>query len=113
MADYAWLEHYIQKDVELKGGHFLFFDEKTQDTLVLNFHGVHPYRVHKTGPNNFVACVDMRSRDGREFDLDFFIHRDENGQTLTRIAIHQAEGHPRYAWYKDQGISKQRPVCQM
>lgn len=106
-----FIQKYIENEISLLGGHFLFFDQETRRPLALNFHGINPKRIHSIGQAEFMACVDMSTDDGQKYDLDFFVKTREHGDfEVTNITIHCAQDQLRYKWYEEGGIYKQQPV---
>jgi hypothetical protein len=112
IADVAdGIEDYILTDTELKGGYFLFYDQKDEGVLMLTLDKVHRERLAKTAPRTWFACSDFTTPEGKVYDIDFWLHQDEEGDLkVTEIMVHKEAGQPRYTWYEEDGTWKQRPV---
>lgn len=67
------IESYVETDSRLKGGAFLLHDSLTAEVLWLRLSKVHQERVAKVNDRLYFACCDFTSKDGRVYDLDFFI----------------------------------------
>jgi hypothetical protein len=120
----AAITAYVQKDTQLKGGYFLFYDAADSEILALRLDQVHEDRVAHTGGEVYFACADLKrtlltpeaaarfeKQKGDEvmYDLDFWLKRDEHGALrVTQIMVHEVAGKPRYEWHEEGGVWKQR-----
>jgi len=102
------IEEYIRKDSELRGGYFLIYDWREERPVALSFHGIPRERVRPLGPNAYLACVDMFTPAGEDYNVDFFLRgADPEEMEVTNISIHAAAGCPRYEWREEGGVLRQ------
>ena len=101
---------YINKDTEMKGGYFLVYDPQDKKPLTLTLEKVHQDKLSQVGENLFFACTDLKSTDGKTYDLDFFMKGMDSGLSVSEIMIHKVDGTPRYSWYEEEGIWKRKEV---
>jgi len=112
------IEDYVEKDMELKGNYFLFFDSEKNEVLTLKLDHVHRERVAQTADNRYFVCADFRhmrpgpadaSGKGKIYDLDFWMKRGEHGDLhVTDITLHKEAGEARYTWYEEDGVWKRK-----
>jgi len=99
----AAIENYVESDAALKGGYFLFYDDQQQKTLELKLDHVHKDKLAHTKANEYFACADFRSKDGKLYDLDVFMNGDRaDDLKVTQITVHKKEGEARYGWVYDK-----------
>ena len=98
------IEKYIQQDVELKGGFFVF-DVKRGEVLNLTLSKIHKERLSNIGNNIYFACADFQASNGKVYDLDvFMIGKSQNDLVVTEINVHKENGTARYGWQDRSGI---------
>ena len=101
----ASIEAYVGSDAELKGGYFFVYDDAASEVLWLTLDLVHRERVSMVGENLYFACADLTTKDGKTYDLDFFMEADDDGELMvTDIMVHKEAGEPRYTWSEKDGI---------
>ena len=74
--------------------------------LALDFVKLHDDRFSSLGGNRYFACVDMKEKDGRMYDIDFFIVVQTGKLTVTETAVHKINGKPLYNWKQEGGVWK-------
>jgi opacity protein-like surface antigen len=84
---------YIQRDIKLKGGFFLY-DPELKRVVGLKFDHVHE-GVTRTAEGQFFACVDMRSVRGPLYDLDVYLEQGDQGLKPAKLIIHKVDGEKR------------------
>lgn len=84
---------YIQRDIKLKGGFFLY-DPELKRVVGMKFDHVHE-GVTRTADGQFFACVDMRSVRGPLYDLDVYFEKTEQGLKPAKLVIHKVDGKKR------------------
>ena len=90
------IEKHIEEQTRLGEGYFRFaFGEKE---LRLKLVRVHTEYLANLGPRRHFACVDLASRDGDVYDVDFFLAGDPNAMTVTETTVHKVNGKPIYVW---------------
>ncbi len=102
------ITQYIEKESKLKGGYFLFFDEKSNQPLVLTLDKVHKGSLSRVAERTYFACTDFKSKDGKTYDLDFFLRETDFGLQPSEIAVHKENGKERYMWIEEEGIWKRQ-----
>lgn len=80
-----------------EGGGFFNFKN---DTLELNLKlvRVHTEYLSVLGPDEFFACVDLATKNGDVFDVDFFMKGKPGDMDVTRTTLHKLNGKPFYTW---------------
>jgi hypothetical protein len=104
------IEDFIAKDAALKGGWFTIWDAKAQKPLAFRLERVHKDRLASIGGGVYFACCDLKTPEGKTYDLDFFLEDTPEGLVVTEISIHKEEGQPRYGWKEENGIWVKQPV---
>jgi len=95
---------YVNKESNLKGGYFLFFDKQQGKPLALTLDKVHKERLATLGGGVYFACADFKAIDGDMYDLDIFMKENEHGLAVTDISLHKKNGQARYIWVEKNGI---------
>jgi hypothetical protein len=104
----AAITDYVNKESELKGGYFLFFDREQDKPLALRLDKVHQDRLSTLGDDVYFACADFEDTGGDMYDLDIFMKKGTSGFDVTDISLHKKNGEARYDWIEKDGIwSKQ------
>lgn len=78
--------------------------------LALDLVKVHDDRFSSLGGNTYFACVDMRGKDGKMYDIDFFMIVQPDKLTVTETSVHKINGKPLYSWKQEGGVWKKVPV---
>jgi hypothetical protein len=78
--------------------------------LALDLVKVHDDRFSNLGGNKYFACVDMKGKDGRMYDIDFFMNVQPDKLTVTQTSVHKINGKPLYNWKEEKGVWKKVPV---
>lgn len=102
------ITQYIENESKLKGKYFLFYDEKSEKPLVLTLEKVHNDKLSKAAEGTYFACSDFKSKDGKTYDLDFFLKETDSGLKVDEITVHKEDGNARYDWVQEKGIWKQK-----
>ena len=98
------IEKYIQQDVELKGGFFVF-DVKNNEILNLTLSKIHKERLSNIGNNTYFACADFQASNGKVYDLDvFMMGKSQDNLIETEINVHKENGIARYGWKNQSEI---------
>ena len=98
------IEKYIQQDVELKGGFFVF-DVKNDEVLNLKLSKIHKERLSNIGNDTYFACADFKASNGKVYDLDVFMAgKLQDSLVVTEINVHKESGIARYGWQNQSGI---------
>jgi transglutaminase-like putative cysteine protease len=105
------IEQHIADQTRLGGGYFaLPFDD---GELRLKLVRVHTEYLANLGPRRHFACVDLASRDGDVYDVDFFLAGDPGAMVVTETTVHKINGQPLYAWKQQRDKTWRRiPVEQ-
>jgi hypothetical protein len=99
---------YVNKESDLKGGYFLFFDKQQNKPLALTLANVHKDRLATLGDGVYFACADFKDTGGDMYDLDIFMKQGTKGLDVTDISVHKKNGEARYDWVEKDGVwSKQ------
>ncbi len=102
------ITQYVEKESNLKGRYFLFYDEKEGKPLVLTLDKVHKDKLSKVAEGTYFACSDFKSKDGKTYDLDFFLKEGDSGLQVSEITVHKENGKARYTWVEEDGIWKRK-----
>jgi len=78
--------------------------------LALDLVKVHDDRFSGLGGNKYFACVDMKGRDGKAYDIDFFMVVRADKLTVTETSVHKINGKPLYNWKQDGRVWKKVKV---
>ncbi|MBI2265284.1 MAG: hypothetical protein HYU64_08950 [Armatimonadetes bacterium] len=100
---------FIKDDVKQRGGYFLIFDQETKKPLALSLTKVHEDRLAVVDKNLYFACVDMKTPEGKLYDVDFFLKRKPNaGLQVSEMTVHKEDGKARYSWVEEKGVWKRK-----
>lgn len=92
------IEKHVKKSAQKNEGYFIVEDKEAGKTLHLKLDKIHKERLSAVKQDLYFACVDFTNKDGRTYDIDFFL-RDAGGRLkVTETIIHKEEGKPRYNW---------------
>jgi hypothetical protein len=78
--------------------------------LALDLVKLHDDRFSSLGGDKYFACVDMKGRDGKIYDIDFFMVVQPGKLTVTETSVHKINGKPLYNWKQEGGIWKKVKV---
>jgi hypothetical protein len=105
----AAIQSYIEKEAKKYGGYYEIYDALQKKKLSLKLKQIHDDRLSHVGNDVYFFCVDLVDKDGKVYDLDFFMKRGTVGDlSVTEVTIHKQEGMERYAWYEEKGIWKKK-----
>ena len=98
------IEKYIQNDVNLKGGFFVY-DKNKKEILTLTLTKIHKERLSNIGGDTYFACADFSASNGNIYDLDIFMTgKSQDNLVVTEINVHKENGEARYHWENQKGI---------
>ena len=96
--------NYIQNDVNLKGGFFVY-DKDKKEILTLTLTKIHKERLSNIGGDTYFACADFSASNGKIYDLDIFMTgKSQDNLVVTEINVHKENGEARYHWENQKGI---------
>ena len=78
--------------------------------LALDLIKVHDDRLSDLGGGKYFACVDMKSADGKTYDIDFFLTGDPGKMSVTETSVHKIDGKPLYNWKEENGKWQKTPA---
>jgi hypothetical protein len=78
--------------------------------LALNLIKVHDDRLQDLGGGKYFACVDMKSADGKTYDIDFFLTGQPGQMKVTETSVHKIDGKPLYNWKEENGTWHRVPA---
>jgi hypothetical protein len=78
--------------------------------LALDLVKLHDDRFSSLGGDKYFACVDMKGRDGKIYDIDFFMVVQPGKLTVTETSVHKINGKPLYNWKQEGGVWKKVKV---
>jgi hypothetical protein len=93
---------YIDSRVEEADGVFRILDEKTGETLTLEFVEIHD-PVRQIDDRTYFACTDFRvvGEPDKLYDIDFWLRPDQGRLQVYDEKIHKEPRHSLlYGWYK-------------
>ena len=78
--------------------------------LALDLVKLHDDRFSNLGGDKYFACVDMKSADGKIYDIDFLMVVKPAKLTVTETSVHKVNGKPLYNWKQENGVWKKMTV---
>jgi hypothetical protein len=78
--------------------------------LALDLVKLHDDRFSSLGGEKYFACVDMKGRDGKIYDIDFFMVVQTGKLTVTETSVHKINGKPLYNWKQEGRVWKKVKV---
>ncbi|NBB89465.1 MAG: transglutaminase domain-containing protein [Bacteroidetes bacterium] len=84
------------RNVEERDGYFGI--ETDSQSLNLKLVRVHTEYLSILGPNEFFACVDLATKDGDVYDVDFFLKGTKSNMDVGQKSLHKLNGKPFYTW---------------
>ncbi len=101
---------HVEEKSRKNDGYFIVEDKKGDKMLYLKLDKIHMERLSAVENNIYFACVDFTNRDGRAYDIDFFL-KDKGGKLkVTETIVHKEEGKPRYNWAKQGDFWIRKPL---
>lgn len=92
------IEKHVKKSAKKNDGYFIVEDKEAGKTLYLKLDKIHKERLSAVKKDLYFACVDFTNKDGRSYDIDFFL-KDAGGKLkFSETIVHKEEGKPRYSW---------------
>jgi len=96
------IENYIQNDINLKGGFFVYDNKEILDLTLMK---IHKERLSNIGGDTYFACADFKASNGKIYDLDIFMTGEtQKNLDVTEINVHKENGKARYHWENKRGI---------
>ena len=92
-------EEYVQKNS--KDGLFKYYDKNTRKELELILDKIHREKLAQTKKNEYFVCVNFKGKDGKTYDLDFFVEGKSKSyfkKKKKNISIHKVNGKEYYTW---------------
>lgn len=104
---------FIEAEAGKTGGYYEIYDDLQKKKLFLKLKKIHDDRLSHVGNDVYFFCVDLIDKDGKVYDLDFFMKRGSGGDlVVTEVTIHKQEGKERYTWFEERGIWKKKWLVQ-
>jgi hypothetical protein len=103
----------IKKNIEAetkKSSDGKFHVKHEGQDLALDLIRVHDDRLSDLGGGKYFACVDMKSTDGKTYDIDFFLTGQPGKMKVTETSVHKIDGKPLYNWKEDNGKWEKVPA---
>ena len=103
----------IKKNIQTeskKGSDGKFHTKYDGQDLALDLIKVHDDRLQDLGDGKYFACVDMKSTDGKTYDIDFFLTGQPGNMKVTDTSVHKIDGKPLYNWKEENGKWNKVPV---
>jgi hypothetical protein len=102
---------YINEQSEKTDGWIQINDPVDNTALELKLQDVYKDALLQSQPNVYVACANFVTRNGEKYDVDFFLKgTNRNNLKVIDAAIHAKNGVERFAWAKDQGYIRVKPI---
>ena len=99
------IEAYVAEDAALHGGFFLVYDDVDEMPLVLSLKKVHKERLSKIADDEYFACADFTTPEGKVYDLDILMKgKEKKHLDVTEIIVHKEAGEARYTWHEHDGL---------
>jgi len=92
------IERHVKKSSKKSEGYFIVDDSEAKKLLSLKMDKIHMERLSAVEKNIYFACVNFTDKDGKAYDIDFFLKDSEDGLKVTETIVHKEEGKPRYNW---------------
>ena len=94
------IDTHVKDESTKKGGYFIVEDRAAKKALSLKLDKIHRERLSSVDKDLYFACVDFTNKDGKKYDVDFFL-KDKGGKLkVTETMVHEEEGKARYNWAK-------------
>ena len=94
------IEKHVKDKSKKNKGYFIVKDKKENNKLYLKLDKIHKERLSAIDKDRYFACVDFENKDGKTYDIDFFLKDTWKGLKVTETIVHKKEGKARYTWQK-------------
>ena len=94
------IEQHVEGKSKRDKGYFIVEDKKANKKLYLKLDKIHRERLSAIKKDRYFACVDFINKDGKSYDIDFFLKDTGKGLKVTETIVHKKEGKARYTWEK-------------
>lgn len=94
------IESHIAGKTVADGGAFKLAHEGGE--LELKLVRVHREFLSKLGPTRHFACVDLATKDGDVYDVDFFLEGEPGNMKVVETTVHKFNGQPYYVWEQQE-----------
>ena len=94
------IEKLVEDKSKKEKGYFIVEDKEADKKLYLKLDRIHKERLSAIDKDSYFACVDFTSKDGKTYDIDFFLKDTAGGLKVTETMVHKQEGKERYTWEK-------------
>src|SRR6266849_2430499 len=71
--------------------------------LALDVIKVHDDRLSDLGRGKYFVCVDLKTSDGKTYDIDFFLTGQLGNMKVVETPVHKVDGKPLYNWKEENG----------
>ena len=95
------IEKHVEESSKKDKGYFIVKDKEENTKLYLKLDRIHRERLSAIEKDRYFACVDFTNRDGKTYDIDFFLKDTWKGLKVTETMVHKKEGKARYTWEKN------------
>lgn len=104
------IDGHVKNKSKRNGGYFIVKDKEAGKKLSLKLDKIHRERLSAVDKGLYFACVDFTNKDGKKYDVDFFL-KDKGGKLkVTETMVHKEEGRARYNWAKKGDFWVKKPV---
>ena len=94
------IEQHVKENRKKDNGYFIVEDKEANKKLYLELDKIHRERLSAIDKDRYFACVDFTNKDGKSYDIDFFLKDTWKGLKVTETIVHKKEGKVRYTWEK-------------
>lgn len=94
------IESHVDTKSKKDNGYFIVEDKVANKNLHLKLDRIHMERLSALKGDNYFACVDFTNKDGKSYDIDFFLKDNGDALKVTETIVHKKEGKARYSWEK-------------
>ena len=94
------IEKHVKDKSKKNKGYFIVEDKEGDKKLYLKLDRIHRERLSAIDKDSYFACVDFENKDGKTYDIDFFLKDTGKGLKVTETIVHKKEGKARYNWGK-------------
>lgn len=88
---------HISSAARAGGGYYLLLDDRTGAVLRLKLTKVHEDNLARVEDGVYFACVDMQEKNGKTYDVDFFL-KEDGSLNVTETTVHKVQSVARYHW---------------
>jgi len=104
-------EDYIELELKIYDGVFPVKDSEENRLLQLELVKIHKERLSPLGDNTYFVCADFKTEDGTVYDIDIFMQGGKRKNLIpTDKMVHKVNGKPRFTWYEEEGVWKQKKL---